>query len=90
MRARGFALGGSLDNAIVVDGDKILNQGLLRDREEFALHKAADLIGDLALLGAPVLALVKAHKSGHDLNTRLAKLLHESGDDGQRAMGNGT
>ena len=83
MRARGRALGGSLDNAIVVDGERILNDAPLRDPDEFALHKAADLVGDLALLGAPVEGLVRAHKTGHDLNTRLAATI------GQWAMGNG-
>lgn len=73
MRASGFSLGGSLDNAIVVDGGKILNPSGLRDADEFALHKAADLIGDLALLGAPAIGLVRAVKPGHDLNTRLVR-----------------
>ncbi|MEQ1929906.1 MAG: UDP-3-O-acyl-N-acetylglucosamine deacetylase [Parvularculaceae bacterium] len=87
MRARGFALGGSLDNAVVVDGELILNEGPLRDPEEFALHKAADLIGDLALLGAPVFGLVRAQKTGHDLNTRLARKIRESPDFGARFPG---
>ncbi|NWG72350.1 MAG: UDP-3-O-[3-hydroxymyristoyl] N-acetylglucosamine deacetylase [Parvularculaceae bacterium] len=73
MRARGFALGGSLDNAIVVDGGRIINEAPLRDAEEFALHKTADLIGDLALVGARVEGAVTAHKTGHELNTRLAR-----------------
>jgi len=78
MRAAGFALGGSLENAIVVDGDRILNEGPLRDPDEFALHKAADLIGDLALVGARVEGLVRAHKTGHELNTRLARAISKS------------
>lgn len=77
MRRQGFALGGSLDNAIVVDGARILNEGALRDPDEFALHKAADLVGDLALVGAPVFGFVKAYKPGHDLNARLAKRIAE-------------
>ncbi len=77
MRAAGFAQGGALDNAIVVDGDRILN-GPLRDPQEFALHKAVDLIGDFALLGAPVRGLIRAHKPGHDLNTRLVRSIAEA------------
>jgi UDP-3-O-[3-hydroxymyristoyl] N-acetylglucosamine deacetylase len=73
MRASGRAHGGSLDNAIVVDGARILNDGPLRDPLEFVLHKAADLLGDLSLVGAPVLGAVRAFRPGHDLNTRLAR-----------------
>jgi UDP-3-O-[3-hydroxymyristoyl] N-acetylglucosamine deacetylase len=72
MQRAGFARGGSLDNAIVVDGERILNPEGLRDPDEFALHKAGDLIGDLSLVGAPVLGFVKASKPGHDINTKLA------------------
>lgn len=76
MRASGRALGGSLDNAIVVDGAAILNPGGLRDPQEFALHKALDLIGDLRLAGAPVLGRISAVRPGHALNHRfLARLL---------------
>lgn len=71
MRQAGFGLGGSLNNAIVVDGARILNEEGLRDPNEFALHKALDLLGDLSLLGAPLFGQVRAHKPGHDLNTRL-------------------
>lgn len=77
MRAAGFALGGSLENAIVVDGGRLLNPAGLRDPDEFALHKALDLIGDLALLGAPVRGHIRAHKPGHDLNTALARRIAE-------------
>ncbi|MEM9704879.1 MAG: UDP-3-O-acyl-N-acetylglucosamine deacetylase [Pseudomonadota bacterium] len=75
LRAAGFCLGGALDNAIVVDRDRILNEGGLRDEQEFALHKALDLIGDLYLLGAPLVGEIKATKPGHDLNTRFAREL---------------
>lgn len=75
MRAAGRALGGSLDNAVVVDGGRILNEGGLRDPEEFALHKALDIIGDLALVGAPLIGRIRAYKSGHDLHTALARLI---------------
>lgn len=79
MRAAGLALGGSLDNALVVDGDRLLNEEGLRDPAEFALHKALDLVGDLALVGAPVIGRVIARKPGHDLNTRLARAIAEGG-----------
>lgn len=72
MRAAGLGRGGSLDNALVVDGDRLLNESGLRDPQEFVLHKALDLIGDLALVGAPIVGHIRAHKLGHDLNTRLA------------------
>lgn len=75
MRASGLALGGSLDNAVVVDGARIVNEGGLRDPQEFALHKTLDIIGDLALVGAPLIGRIRAHKSGHDLHTALARLI---------------
>jgi len=79
MRKAGLSRGGSLDNAIVVDGDKILNQSGLRDPQEFALHKALDLIGDLRLAGAPIEGRIVAVRPGHDLNTRFVKRLLERG-----------
>jgi len=65
LRANGLALGGSLDNAVVMDDAGVLNAGGLRFANEFARHKALDLIGDLALLGFPILGHVIAEKSGH-------------------------
>jgi UDP-3-O-[3-hydroxymyristoyl] N-acetylglucosamine deacetylase len=79
MRAKGLSLGGSLDNAVVVDGARVLNPAGLRDREEFALHKALDLIGDLRLAGAPVLGRITAHRPGHDLNARFVAALLGAG-----------
>lgn len=73
MRAAGFGRGGSLDNSIVVDDGKVLNPCGLRDPQEYVLHKALDLIGDLGLLGAPIYGRIRAHKPGHDLNTRFAR-----------------
>ncbi len=73
MRAQGLALGGSLDNAIVVSDGEILNEEGLRLDGEFVRHKALDLIGDFYLLGAPLLAKVTAHKPGHALNTLWAR-----------------
>jgi UDP-3-O-[3-hydroxymyristoyl] N-acetylglucosamine deacetylase len=75
MRAAGFALGGSLDNAVVVDQARILNPGGLRMPDEFVRHKALDAVGDLALAGAPLIGRFVAHRSGHSLNNRLLHAL---------------
>jgi UDP-3-O-[3-hydroxymyristoyl] N-acetylglucosamine deacetylase len=78
MRSRGLALGGSLDNAVVVDEFKVLNSEGLRYDDEFVKHKILDAIGDLVLVGHPLLAAYSAFKSGHALNNKLArKLLSE-------------
>jgi len=74
LRAQGLARGGSLENAIVLTHDGILN-GPLRYPDEFGRHKALDLIGDLALLGRPLRARVEAHKAGHALHTQLVTRL---------------
>jgi UDP-3-O-[3-hydroxymyristoyl] N-acetylglucosamine deacetylase len=73
MQAAGLALGGSLENAIVVDEFSILNPEGLRYPDEFARHKVLDAIGDLALLGMPVLGALTAVKSGHALNQALVR-----------------
>ncbi|WP_411820750.1 UDP-3-O-acyl-N-acetylglucosamine deacetylase [Hyphococcus formosus] len=73
LRGVGLILGGSLSNSLVVDGDRLLNEEPLRDEAEFVLHKALDLIGDLYLLGAPLVGHIRAVRPGHDLNTRLAQ-----------------
>lgn len=75
MHARGLALGGSFDNAIVVNDGRIENDGGLRVENEFAHHKALDVIGDLYLLGCPIIGRIAAYKPGHDLNTRLAQAI---------------
>ena len=75
MRSRGLALGGSLDNAVVVDEFKILNSGGLRYDDEFVKHKILDAIGDLYLAGHPLLAAYRAFKSGHALNNKLVRAL---------------
>jgi UDP-3-O-[3-hydroxymyristoyl] N-acetylglucosamine deacetylase len=75
LRARGLALGGSLDNAIVVDGDSVLNPGGLRFEDEFVRHKLLDSIGDLYLAGAPIIGHFHGHRSGHALNHRLLDAL---------------
>lgn len=74
LRAMGLIRGGSLENAIVLTADGLV-EGLLRFADEFSRHKALDLIGDLALLGRPLKALVVAHKAGHALHTRLVTRL---------------
>jgi UDP-3-O-[3-hydroxymyristoyl] N-acetylglucosamine deacetylase len=75
MRAQGLALGGSLENAIVMDEYRVLNAEGLRIPDEFVRHKVLDAIGDLYLAGAPLLAQFSAHKSGHALNNRLLRAL---------------
>jgi UDP-3-O-[3-hydroxymyristoyl] N-acetylglucosamine deacetylase len=80
MRAKGLARGGSLDNAIVVDGARILNAGGLRDPDEFALHKALDLVGDLRLAGVEIIGRIAARRPGHDLNVRFVRALLASRD----------
>jgi UDP-3-O-[3-hydroxymyristoyl] N-acetylglucosamine deacetylase len=74
LRAMGLIRGGSLDNAIVLTDDGVMN-GPLRFADEFGRHKALDLIGDLALVGLPLLARVEAHKAGHSLHTQLVSRL---------------
>ena len=75
MRANGLALGGGLDNAIVMDDYKVLNVEGLRYDDEFVKHKILDAMGDLALLGRPLLASYSAFRSGHALNNRLLRQL---------------
>jgi len=75
MRSRGLALGGSMDNAIVMDDYKVLNAGGFRYDDEIVKHKILDAIGDLFLAGRPLLAAYSAFKSGHALNNRLVRAL---------------
>lgn len=75
MRAQGLALGGGLDNAIVLDDVKVLNADGLRYDDEFAKHKILDAIGDLYLIGHPLLAAYSAYRSGHALNNQLLRAL---------------
>ena len=79
LREAGFSLGGSYDNAIVVDGDKVLNPGGLRFSDEFVRHKALDLLGDLYLAG-PVLGKVTSVRAGHALNHKLLAALFADKD----------
>jgi UDP-3-O-[3-hydroxymyristoyl] N-acetylglucosamine deacetylase len=75
LRESGLALGSGLDNAVVLDEDRVLNAGGLRFADEFIRHKLLDANGDLYLLGKPLLAAFSAHKSGHTLNNRLLRAL---------------
>ena len=75
MRARGLTLGGSMDNAIVIDDTRVLNAGGLRYDDEFAKHKILDAIGDLYIAGHPLLAAYTSYKGGHALNNKLLRKL---------------
>ncbi|MDP3796693.1 MAG: UDP-3-O-acyl-N-acetylglucosamine deacetylase [Polaromonas sp.] len=75
MRANGLALGGGLDNAIVMDDYKVLNTEGLRYNDEFVKHKILDAMGDLYLLGKPLLAAYSAFRSGHAMNNKLLREL---------------
>jgi UDP-3-O-[3-hydroxymyristoyl] N-acetylglucosamine deacetylase len=77
MRAQGLALGGSLDNAIVMDEYRVLNSDGLRYDDEFVKHKVLDAVGDLYLLGHPLVGSFSAFKSGHALNNQLLRALVE-------------
>ena len=68
MKRYGLARGGSLDNAVVIDGDQVLNDGGLRFPDEFVRHKALDCIGDFSLIGMPIMGHIVTHKSGHAFN----------------------
>jgi UDP-3-O-[3-hydroxymyristoyl] N-acetylglucosamine deacetylase len=80
MRANGLALGGGLDNAIVIDDYKVINADGLRYADEFVKHKILDAMGDLHLIGHPLLAAYKAFRSGHALNNKLLRKLLSQDD----------
>jgi UDP-3-O-[3-hydroxymyristoyl] N-acetylglucosamine deacetylase len=75
MRANGLALGGGLDNAIVLDDVKVLNADGLRYQDEFVKHKILDAMGDLYIVGKPLLAAYSAYRSGHAMNNQLLRAL---------------
>jgi len=75
MQARGLALGGSLDNAVVVDGGEVLNPEGFRRTDECVRHKMLDAVGDLALAGAPILGAYHGAKAGHAATNRLLRRL---------------
>ncbi|MGD9020101.1 MAG: UDP-3-O-acyl-N-acetylglucosamine deacetylase [Desulfuromonadales bacterium] len=83
LKAAGLARGGSLENAIVVDDEKILNPEGLRFHDEFVRHKILDAIGDLSLIGYPILGHVRAFKAGHDINHQLVEKIIDTPDSWQ-------
>jgi UDP-3-O-[3-hydroxymyristoyl] N-acetylglucosamine deacetylase len=80
MRANGLALGGGLDNAIVMDDYRVLNSEGLRYDDEFVKHKILDAMGDLYVLGLPLIAAYSAFRSGHAMNNRLLRELLSNAD----------
>jgi UDP-3-O-[3-hydroxymyristoyl] N-acetylglucosamine deacetylase len=80
MRAAGLARGGSLDNAVVIDGDKVMNPGGLRYSDEFVRHKMLDAVGDLALAGAPIIGHFRGVRSGHAHTRQLLAALFADPD----------
>lgn len=80
LQAKGLAKGGSMDNAIVLDDQKILNPTGLRFTDEFVRHKCLDALGDLVTLEMPLMGHVVLHKAGHDLMSKLVQLIKNSKD----------
>jgi UDP-3-O-[3-hydroxymyristoyl] N-acetylglucosamine deacetylase len=80
LRQKGLALGGSLDNAIVLGETGVLNNGALRFEDEFVRHKILDVIGDLSLVGYPMIGHLVAHRGGHALHTAFAARILEDVD----------
>jgi UDP-3-O-[3-hydroxymyristoyl] N-acetylglucosamine deacetylase len=80
MHAAGKALGGTYENAVVVDGDRVLSPGGLRHADEAVRHKMLDALGDLALAGAPILGHYEGHKAGHALTNALLRALFAAPD----------
>jgi len=74
----GLAKGGSIENALVVDGDRVINPGGLRYDDEFVRHKILDLVGDISLVGYRLFGHIRAYKAGHELNNHFARTLLES------------
>ena len=75
LRKMGLARGGSLENAVVIDGDRVLNPEGLRFADEFVRHKALDAIGDLYVLGMPIIGRFEGRKAGHAMNNKLVREL---------------
>jgi UDP-3-O-[3-hydroxymyristoyl] N-acetylglucosamine deacetylase len=80
MRANGLALGGTLENAVVVDGDKVLSPGGLRHADEAVRHKMLDALGDIALAGAPIIGRYVGHRAGHAITNMLLRTLFSQRD----------
>ncbi len=81
LRKHGLGLGGNLNNAVIVDEDCILNEGGLRYDDEFVRHKILDAIGDLYIIGHPIIGFFEGFKSGHAINNKLLRKLLNSPDD---------
>jgi len=81
MKQLGLGLGGSLDNAIVIDQDAVLNEDGLRFDDEFVRHKALDAVGDLALAGMPILGAFEGTRPGHEMNNRVLRALFADPDN---------
>lgn len=77
LQAMGLARGGSLDNAVVIDGDEVVNPEGLRSDDEFIRHKLLDAVGDLMLAGAPIAGIYEARQPGHAMNNKLVRALLE-------------
>jgi len=77
LQSQGLALGGSLENAIVLDDNRVLNPEGLRWPDEFVRHKALDALGDLTLLGSPLMGQIRLHKAGHDVLHQLVTRIRE-------------
>lgn len=80
LKSMGLARGGSLDNAVVIDGDDIVNPEGLRSDDEFIRHKLLDAVGDLMLAGAPIAGLYEARQPGHAMNNKLVRALLEQSE----------
>lgn len=80
LKANGLALGGSMDNAVVIGEDRVLNPEGLRYSDEFVRHKILDAVGDFSLLGYPILGHIRAFKAGHDINHRMVEKILASPD----------
>src|SRR5690606_10074557 len=78
LKAQGLIKGGSLDNAVVLDNEKVLNPDGLRFKDEFVRHKVLDTLGDLVTLGAPLMGHVVLYKSGHDMMNKFIQKIIES------------
>ena len=99
MQKAGLARGGSLDNAIVIDGDTVLNDGGLRHDDEFVRHKALDAVGDLYLAGSQIIGAYRGERAGHAINNQLLRKLFDdpdawcydvlTGDESKTAMDGG-
>jgi UDP-3-O-[3-hydroxymyristoyl] N-acetylglucosamine deacetylase len=80
LKANGLARGGSLENAVVIDDNGVMNPEGLRYHDEFVRHKILDSFGDFSLLGAPMLGHIRAFKAGHDLNAKMVRKLLDNPD----------